>query len=250
MITSQLHESTAGTANAVKQLNFSGPRIAARYVSNPQDYYIAERAVVVNPNRTDLRLDARVTNIIPPFSSLIVEDAKIASGNSAVVLQVTNARNPGAIILESGWSLYADLVPPGSDFPRNTPLWRSPQDDIGIISFDPGTLPGQTIGSIGVSRYQVKVNLWFSPEKSDCLIHNQHAFIEIHTQVSGCGRMQKFYNNDYATRYHDELMSPGYTTATPFCEVVNASTFVYPWHQYYADSDCVWMAVEYHPLAD
>jgi hypothetical protein len=23
--------------------------------------------------------------------------------------------------------------------------------------------------------------------------------------------------------------------------------FIYPWHQYYADTDCIWLAIEYHP---
>ncbi|MGC2400510.1 MAG: hypothetical protein WA510_12025 [Acidobacteriaceae bacterium] len=247
MITTQLKEPAISTVNTVKHLNFSGARISAMFVSNLQDYYIAESAIVVNPNRTGILLDAQVANIIPPFCSLIVQNARITSGESAVVLQPTRARNPGGIVLEPGWALYSDLIPPGGSFPRDTPLYRSSQDDIGTIAFDPATLPGQRAGSFGVTPYLVKVNLWFSPEKTDCAIHNEHAFIEIHTQVTGCGRMQKFYANDDRTLYHDEPMSPGYTTATPFCEVVDSSTFIYPWHQYYADSDCVWMAVEYHP---
>jgi hypothetical protein len=42
-------------------------------------------------------------------------------------------------------------------------------------------------------------------------------------------------------------MSPGYSTPVPFCDVVAPGRYVYPWHQYYADTDCIWMAVEYHP---
>ena len=60
--------------------------------------------------------------------------------------------------------------------------------------------------------------------------------------------MQKFNAQDHATLYHDEMMSPGYTTSVPFCRVTDPHTFVYPWHQYYADTDCIWMAVEYHPV--
>jgi hypothetical protein len=26
------------------------------------------------------------------------------------------------------------------------------------------------------------------------------------------------------------------------------SAFIYPWHQYYSDTDCIWMANEFHPL--
>src|ERR1700761_7696367 len=149
MITSQLNVPEAGFANTVKHLNFSGPRISAMFVSNLQDYYIAERAIVVNPNRTDITLDAQVTNIIPPFSSLILQNTRIASGESAVVLQPTSARSPGGIVLEAGWAPYGALLPPGNSFPQDTPLWRSPQDDIGTITLDPGILPGQKGRSLG-----------------------------------------------------------------------------------------------------
>jgi hypothetical protein len=240
---------TDAMANEVKELNFSGARIGARLVSWPREYYIKGRSVVVNPNRTDIRICGPIANIIPSFSSLILENTTIESGQSIVVLELNNTRNPGGIVLEKGWVLYATLVPPESTFKRDTPLYRSPQDEIGMMRFDPGLLPGQEEGSLGPANYRVKVNLWFAPEKTDCAIHNQHDFIEIHTQVSGYGRMQKFTANDFSAIYQDELMSPSYTTSVPFCQVMDTKTFRYPWHQYYADTDCVWMAIEYHPEA-
>jgi len=36
-----------------------------------------------------------------------------------------------------------------------------------------------------------KLNLWFCWPKVDCLFHNQHDFIEIHTNIAGRGFMQK-----------------------------------------------------------
>jgi len=93
----------------------------------------------------------------------------------------------------------------------------------------------------------IKVNLWFAPSQTNCFIHNKHDFIEIHSQIYGHGRMQKFKAQDYAKLYEDILMSPGYTTPLPFCRIEDNSKFVYPWHQYYADTDCVWLAIEYHP---
>jgi hypothetical protein len=90
------------------------------------------------------------------------------------------------------------------------------------------------------------VNLWFSLEGTDCALHNQHDFIEVHTQVHGTGRMQKFRAHEPRTLYEDILMSPGFTTPDPFCEVTGDGQFAYPWHQYYSDSDCIWLAIEYH----
>ncbi len=60
--------------------------------------------------------------------------------------------------------------------------------------------------------------------------------------------MQKFKAQDYGTLYEDMLMSPGFTTVVPFCQVEDNNQYIYPWHQYYADTDCIWMAIEYHPL--
>jgi hypothetical protein len=44
-------------------------------------------------------------------------------------------------------------------------------------------------------------------------------------------------------------MGPGYTTPDPFCGTAPDGTFDYPWHQYRAESDCVWLAIEYHAMA-
>lgn len=242
--------------NRIKELNFAGPHIGARFVSSVRDYYIGARSVVVNPNRSDVVIDALRANVIPAFSSLILQDVYIAGAASVIVLELCDLTNLGDIICEPGWALYGTLLadsPPQPDpvaalpFPANTPLWRSPQDEIGYVTFDPATLPGQSRGSQGDVRFLVKVNFWFAPANTNCFIHNQHPFIEIHSQITGYGRMQKFRAQDYSTLYHDEMMSPGYSTPVPFCDVVAPGRYLYPWHQYYADTDCIWMAVEYHP---
>ncbi len=95
--------------------------------------------------------------------------------------------------------------------------------------------------------YQVKLNLWFSPPDTHCGIHNIHEFLEIHTQIYGTGKMQKFHDNSYETMYEDVVLSPG-QTHSPFAVVTKDGSFRYPWHQYYAETDCIWLAVEYHEI--
>jgi hypothetical protein len=203
-------------------------------------------------------INAELSGVIPPFSSVILRDVDIAGGESVLVLELREMTNLADIIFEPGWALYStpipDTPPDGNPaaslpFPRNTPMWRSSQDEIGLVTFDPGSLPGQPASAHGVATCLVRVNLWFAPANTNCFIHNQHAFIEIHSQIAGYGRMQKFHAQDYSTLYYDEMMSPGYTTAVPFCEVAGPSRYVYPWDQYYADGDCIWMAIEYHPAS-
>ena len=60
--------------------------------------------------------------------------------------------------------------------------------------------------------------------------------------------MQRFKEKTNDSLYYEEMMAEGYTTPHPYCVVNEDGTrFDYPWHQYYADSDCIWMALEYHP---
>jgi len=59
--------------------------------------------------------------------------------------------------------------------------------------------------------------------------------------------MQKFHSNNFDTLYEDIIMSPG-ATHIPFAGLGKDGQFVYPWHQYYSDTDCIWMANEFHPI--
>ena len=84
------------------------------------------------------------------------------------------------------------------------------------------------------------MNFWFAAAGTDCGIHNEHDFLEIHTQIWGTGHMQKFHQRSADTLYQDILMTPGFTHK-PFC----SDDLRYPWHRYYSDTDCIWLAVEF-----
>jgi hypothetical protein len=243
--------------NVVKQLNFSGEHIEAKLVEYVRDYHIQGRTIVINPHMENVYVGEQPLKPIPPMSSTILADTHIEQATSLILLHIKEETNLGNIILESGWELYGDIVKKtagaakgsGLPFPLNTPLWRSSQDDAGFITFDPSHILDQAASAQKQERFQVKVNLWFATDHTNCFIHNQHSFIEVHTQVYGAGRMQKFKAQDHKTLYEDQLMSPGYTTPVPFCRVGPDDSFVYPWHQYYADSECIWLAIEYHPVS-
>ncbi|MFZ2084660.1 MAG: hypothetical protein WAU92_09190, partial [Candidatus Sulfotelmatobacter sp.] len=127
-------------------------------------------------------------------------------------------------------------------------LYISPQDDIGNIELDPAAaFSHATSVSASPRRYRLKLNLWYTPEETDCGIHTGHQFLEVHTQILGTGHMQKFRENNAGTLYEDVLMPVGFTH-DPFFSVADDRTFSYPWHRYYADTDCIWMAIELHPL--
>lgn len=239
--------------NQIKHLNFSGHHLKAICVEDVKDCYIQNRTIVINPLVCDVHLNGPQRNIIPPLSSTILKNTRIEKAPALFLIEMTEIENLGNIILEPGWNLLGDTIGDSPSnvetlpFPKNTPLWRSPQDKAIRLELDPYVMTRQAIAANHLQSFDVHLNLWFAPAHTHCFIHNQHDFIEIHTQVWGQGRMQKFNAQDYNTLYEDMLMSPGFTTSVPFCQVEGQHQYTYPWHQYYCDTDCIWLAIEYHP---
>jgi len=230
---------TGVVATEVRELASTNGFVRATLVDRPRDYRVEGRAVVVNHTRTPVGLGER--GFVPAFSSTVLVDTTIERAESVLLFSVTDPDGIVGIVGEPGWHPLADLLP---GFPVDTPLWRGPQDDIGTLTFDPAPVLGEDPSP--QRTFRVKVNLWFAPAGTDCGLHDRHDFIEIHSQVAGRGRMQKFTARDHAALYEDLLMSPGHTPPVPFCRTGPDGGFVYPWHQYRADTDCVWLAVEYH----
>jgi hypothetical protein len=246
---------TSHITNQIADLSFSGQHIVAQAVEDARWFHVRDRSIVVNVGMTAAPIVGHPTKVIRPLNSTILQDAVIESAERLVCLSVAQLRNVGRIIFEPGWALYWDVLvkelglagAAATGYQKQTPLWRSSQDTIGTVSFDPHYITGQRVTPISLANFVIRVNLWFAPEHTDCAIHNRHDFIEVHTQVYGMGRMQKFRESDITTLYQDIVMGPGYTTPDPFCWVTDDSTYHYPWHQYYSDTDCIWLAVEYHP---
>ncbi|MEW2530632.1 hypothetical protein [Streptomyces sp. NPDC047071] len=234
--------------NTATELNFSGPHVKATLITHARDYAVHGTALAVNPQPRQVTIAEHPRKGIPPLSSTILRDTRIQQADTLILLRTDLDAPIGAITGEPGWQHLADLLPDEAAFPRTTPLFKSPQDDAGTARFDPAHLLGQTPAPARAQDFQIKVNLWFAPAGTDCHIHNRHDFIEVHTQVHGLGRMQKFTAPDPTRLYEDLRMSPGYTTPDPFCTIEADGSYHYPWHQYYADTDCVWLAVEYHRL--
>ncbi|GAA2801345.1 hypothetical protein GCM10010441_27710 [Kitasatospora paracochleata] len=222
-------------ADLVRALAFSGPLVAAAHVAGARAHRIAGEAVVLNAGPTPAALAGRPRKSLPPLASTVLRDAVVEQADHLVVLRPTEGPLAG-LTGEPGWHHLAESLP---SYPRDTPLWRSPQDTLGTVRLDPGPLLREAAGA--EREFAVRVNLWFAPAGTDCGIHHEHPFVEVHTQIHGLGRMQKFHRPTRESRYEDVPMAPG-NTHEPFCD----RALEYPWHQYRADTDCVWLAVEYH----
>lgn len=243
----------------VKRLSFSNDHISAYWIREVRDYRIEGKAVVVNVHFTDATIVNIVNDVnggttpieahfpLPPWQSTIIADGAIASAESLIVIQVLSKKNIGSVVADPHWRLFGTSIPEGSPFPKNTPLWISPQDDLNRLEVDPSHLSGMVTEPEKTEPVDLKVNLWYAPPHTDCFIHTGHQFLEIHTQIHGFGRMQKFREANEDTLHEEVIMPPGSTHA-PFFAVSPEGHLLYPWHRYYADTDCIWMAIELHRL--
>jgi hypothetical protein len=227
----------------VKQLSFSNQYLDARWITDADRLEVDARTIVVNISTRPIVYSAGGTDgFLLPFKSTILQRAVLRSVESAILIKQMRTTNIGGSILGEGWRHLHDLDP---SFSRSTPLWLSSQDDVGHVDLDPRVMVNQADAPGTARPFDIKVNLWFSPAETDCVIHTGHKFLEVHTQVYGTGHMQKFVDDDQSTLYEDVYMTPG-LTHQPFPIVGDAGEFEYPWHRYYSDTDCIWMAIELH----
>lgn len=226
-----------------RNLSFSNDWIESVLVTGARDMPVAD-AIVVNLSTAPLQYSAgKDRGTIMPWKSTMLRDCKLDRADSVALLHVKQRTNLGGVAL--GWDWYGHRYP---QYPRGTPLYISSQDDIGEVQFDPVvTFSHETPSSPSPRRFRAKLNLWYTPEETDCGIHTGHQFLEVHTQVLGTGHMQKFRENSADSLYEDVLMPPGFTH-DPFFVLSKDRSFSYPWHRYYAQTDCIWMAIELHPL--
>jgi len=244
------------TKNIEKNLPFSNTRITAKSVTNVENYMICSRTIVINIGKNIATIGQTPEKPLLPLHSSIYDSVIIKRADHVLMIKIEEENNLGGIVSETGWIHYWQFLKDtlgeekakDTGFDPTTPLWKSAQIQVGKICANPEFFSGNNSVTDKTSEYEIKVNLWYAPEKTDCSIHNSHDFIEIHAQILGIGRMQKFKKNDKETLYEDTIMGTGYTTPIPFCSIEDNGQFLYPWHQYYSDTDCIWLAIEFHKV--
>jgi hypothetical protein len=229
-------------ANSARDLVFADDHISARLVETVRD--CEATGIVVNLSSRPIRVAGDPGSIIRPWRSLAVTRGRIEEADRIAVLSVTQTENLGGVSLR-GWTWFGDIY---SGFPRTTPLYVSAIDTVARVEEDPYAFTGERAVAAGRQSFDLKLKCWWSPGQTDGFIHTEHPFLEVHTQIFGLGRMQKFRTRDAATVYEDVMMAPGFTHEA-FCAVAGPSQWKYPWHRYFADEESIWLAVELHPVA-
>lgn len=201
-----------------RTLRFSELFIEVKYLENVQNFSIKGKAIVLNADEAEIRIEGKP---LRSWNSSIYSDIVIPTARKIVCITLhTDLVSPSsfayASAIKNKWTQVHDIIP--LPHLKDTKLWRSDKEKVDNIEF----------------------NLWFAVAGTSCGIHNEHPFRELHTQIFGIGRMQNFHKNDPNSLYQEVFMSPGYTQE-PFYDEEGA----YPWHQYYADTDCIWLVAEF-----
>lgn len=205
--------------NTKTTLDFSKPYLTAEMIKNVSEYKINSRTIIINSGDKDILIEGKS---LSPWKSGMYQNITISEADSIICISVNEenpieTRYPFADNIISDWKHVYDIFP--LPHLKETNLWRSDKHKLG----------------------SVELNMWFASAGTHCGIHNEHNFREVHTQIYGIGRMKKFHENKYDSLYQDVYMSPGFTH-----EVFYDEKGLYPWHQYFADTDCIWLAIEHY----
>ena len=229
--------------NRERPLAFSDDFVRARLIENVNNLSVS--GIVVNLSHDPLVIGGAVPTVVPAWKSAMLRDGMITSATRIAVFAIVSTTNIGGLVFGT-WEWFGNRF---AKLPRTTPLYTSCYDVVGEVLADPFLFSNTLVQAGEVERYALRLNLWWSPGGTDCYIHNEHPFLEIHTQIYGTGRIQCFHERDEMTLYREITMAPGYTH-DPFVQVTGQKDWQYPWHRYYSDTDAIWLAIELHPSSD
>jgi len=229
-------------SNRTRLLAFSDRFVSAELVEEVA--HLRAEGVVINLSNDPMVVDGHVQGTVPAWKSTILRGATIIRATRVAIIRVREETNLGAIALgNDNWQWFGKQM---AEFPRDTPLYISRHDIVGEVSLNPYKFANTRDDVNFVDRYDIRLNLWWAPGKTDAVLHNQHPFLEIHTQIHGLGRIQIFRERDEATLYREITTAPG-DTHDPIVCVVADRQFAYPWHRGWTDTDAIWLAIELHP---
>jgi hypothetical protein len=226
-----------------QKLVFSTTRIEALLIKD-ENFAIGPPTIVYNLSNNPLAISAEHAAPILPWQSAVLSNVTIHS-ETAVLIEVKEKFNLAAECL-SLWTNYHQLAP---DYPEEKMLFISDQETVGTTTFNPKNFRQENFDQGKTNSFDIKLNLWYTPSQNDCMIHNRHSFLEVHTQVYGESYMQAFHTDAEGSLYRHQPMLPGFTHE-PWFIIAEDGSWAYPWHRYLSGTDCVWLAVEFHPVSN
>ncbi|WP_434309571.1 hypothetical protein [Hominifimenecus sp. rT4P-3] len=207
---------------SIQKLDFGQPLFEMEYVENEERYFVKPKSMVINlAERSQTTIWIKGIPLLP-LKGTIVEGVWLENiGRALVILDYEryDIEDPEVIArIKSSWkSLYECS---GIERHKGIPYFKSPKVRVG----------GDT-----------ELNVCFTEAMAPSGPHRDHDrdFDEVHAQIRGFGKMQKFEENDTSTFYQEFIMAPGIVHDKFYNEKGE-----YPWHQYHSITRAVYMPIE------
>lgn len=206
---------------SIEIMNFALPFFEVRYIENEKEYFVNKKSLVFNLSHKKQR-NLYVKNIpVLPLKGTIVEHIQVSEIDRALIVEdyEKDANNPDFFenIKKKWLSLYSIS---GLERHKGIPYYRSPKVRVG----------GDT-----------SINFCYAEALSESGMHREHYpdFDEVHGQILGFGKMQKFSEKDLSTFYQEVILAPGIVH-----DKFYDKSGLYPWHQYVSITDCIYMPIE------
>lgn len=198
---------------SVRTLQCASPFYVMKAVKDERNFHIGPKSIIINFSDEDI----------------FIKEMPLKNLHSAVLTNITLKYVACALLVEgfetrpaeealraakAAWPLMSELSP--AERYKGVPLRRSPKERVGNVVF----------------------NLFHVEPGADVGLHREHPYDEVHTQLAGCGKMQKYRKNDFGTLYFEEILAPGMTH-----ESYRNAAGEYPWHQYQSMTESIYIYI-------
>jgi len=210
----------------VQRLDIAEPFFHVDYLVKEPGYQIHEQSILINlAERSGKCLLIKGVEL-PPLKATILADTYVENIEHAFVIKNYLQCNISDVAtiqkIKKTWRSLYDCS--GLERHKGLPYYKSPKF------------------KTGEGRDHLELNFCFVAEPfAPSGTHRDHDrdFDEVHLQVQGFGKMQKFDENDISTYWGESIMAPG---------VIHDRMYDaegrYPWHQYQSVTPCVYVPIE------
>ena len=205
---------------SVTKLDFASPFFDVEYVENEKEYFITEKSLLFNFSVNEGENISIKRVPLFPLNGTVVQNVAAEGIKQALIVKNYDKEAGDPEFwrrIKNTWPTLFQVS--GFERHRGIPYYKSPQVTVG----------GR------------RINFCYAEPMSPSGKHQTHVpdFDEVHAQILGFGKMQKFTENSDETFFQEVIMAPGIVHDRFYDDKGE-----YPWHQYHSITDCVYMPIE------
>lgn len=207
---------------SIRDLDLGKPFFNIKYVEGEKEYFVDPLSIVANLSYKKMQNIIIERMPLYPLKGTIVKNVKLLDIDSAVILED-----------------YTKGTDDPSYFDKIRSVWPFVYSRTGLEQHK--DLQFYSPSSNVVVKDNMTLTITHAPANTDGNFHKDHPgdILEVHLQVLGYGKMQKFYKNDLNTKYQEFILSPG-----NIHDIFYDNNFNYPWHRYQSITDVVFMGIK------